>query len=267
MIAPFRAFSARFGSSRIWLGAVGEILIVALGVLLAFGLNAWWVERTTRADEQTHLRALSRDFEQNIRIYTELATRAAHSSRASFELLELARSQPDAEPGRLMNDVFSSYRQEPALDAYQALVNSAGLTALRDDELRSALAGFADRAKDPYQERFSDQFYMTFLTRYVGRLHITGPPKDATEARSFVELLSEPAFQEFLAFRYVLERDVSGTYCDRLGEAQSILRQLRAQLEPAAAQPLSVEIPACADDEPSGGTDGGAPRVPAPARN
>ena len=75
MIGEFRAFSARFGASGVWLGVVGEILIVTLGVLLAFGLNAWWVERAARSDEQTHLRALARDFERNVGVFKVLLER------------------------------------------------------------------------------------------------------------------------------------------------------------------------------------------------
>ena len=234
MIAPFRAFAARFGSSGIWLGAAGEILVVALGVLLAFGLNAWWVDRTASVEEQTHLRALVRDFERNVAVYEELIERAGLASTASLELLQLARKQPDADPAavqRLVGRVFQSYRMKPALDAYQALVNSAGLTLIRDEMLRRALAGFADRASDPYQERFSDQFYFAFTTQYVGRLQIASQvAHDSTGPQSYNEILSDPVFQEHLAFRHVLEGDVAADYRQRLAEAQGILEQLRAQL-------------------------------------
>jgi len=239
MIGQLRALSPRLGGSAIWLEAVGEILIVTLGVLLAFGLNAWWVESTKQAEETTHLRALASDFERNVSLYDELIERAALGSSASLELLQLARKQPDADPRvvwRLMNDVFQSFRAEPALDAYQALVNSAGLALIRDEELRSDLAGFADRATDPYQERFADEFYMKFLTTYVGRLQIAGPvAQDGTQAQSFAEVLTDSAFQEHLAFRYVLERDVAGTYCELWREAATILEELRLRIEPRMA--------------------------------
>jgi hypothetical protein len=220
------------------LGAVGEILIVALGVLLAFGLNAWWVESTTRAEEQTHLRALARDFERNVAVYTELVRRQQRIIDKSLELLRLARKQPDAEAAavtELLGPVFTSLREEPALDAYHALVNSAGLALISDEELRSDLAGFATRATDPYYVRFSDQLYMNFTTRFVGQLHLldvvaddSGPP------RSYAELLGDPAFQEHLAFRHAVESQVQGVYEQLLSEAEEILDQLRARLGTAA---------------------------------
>jgi hypothetical protein len=254
-MGPFRALSLH-GRSGVWLGAVGEIVVVALGVLLAFGLNAWWVESTSRADEQTHLRALARDFQNNVRLYMELITRANRSSTRSLELLQLARKQPDADPvavSRLMGPVFSSYREKPALDAYQALVNSAGLTLIRDEELRSALAGFADRATDPYQERFADQLYMAFITTYIGRTQVAGNvAADGTEPTSFVELLSDPVFQEHLAYRAVVEGDVVSYYCDQLKEAQSIFEQLLIQ---TLARSQIAELPAFVEPAPCAKTD------------
>ena len=174
MIGEFRALVPRGNRSSVLLWIAGEIFIVVAGVLIAFALNAWWAERSARIEEQTHLRALIRDFEQNVGVYGELITRAKRTSDASLELLQLARKQPDADPavvGRMIGPVFSSYRKKPALDAYEALASSGGLTLIRDEKLRATLAGFADRSSEPYQERFSDGVYLAFATRYIGQLH------------------------------------------------------------------------------------------------
>jgi hypothetical protein len=224
----------RQARSRFLLWAVGEIAIVALGILIAFGLNAWWVARGERAEEQTHLRALAVDFERNVGLYDELSKNQEGIVQASLELLKLARQNPDADAAtvsKLVNRVFSSHRQRPALDAYEALVSSAGLTVIRDEKLRADLAGFADRASDPYQERYSDQIYMAFTTRFIGRLQIAGAISQVSpEPQSYGELLRDSAFQEHLALRHVIEGDVAAGFRQRLKEAQSILEQLRAQI-------------------------------------
>jgi hypothetical protein len=234
MIGEFRALAQARSSVVLW--ALGEIFIVVAGVLIAFGLNAWWVERTTRAEEQTHLRALARDFERNVGVYKVLLEREERLVTASLELLQLARKQPDADPTRvrpLVDAVFSSLRQEPALDAYEALVNSAGLALLSDEKLRADLAGFATRVSDPYSEWFSNQLYMTFTTRFIGRLQYAAViGGDAEALQSYAELLSDPAFQEHVAFRYLSERDVASDYRERLREAEAIYARLQAQLEP-----------------------------------
>jgi hypothetical protein len=147
--------------------------------------------------------------------------------------LQLARKQPDADPAtvrELLGPVFQSYRKKPALDAYEALVNSAGLTLIRDEKLRLSLAGFADRAIEPFQERFADQIYLDFTTRILGRMQLAGlVAGDGTEPTSFADLLRDAAIQEHLAYRYILEGEVATLYEERATEAREILEQLRAQ--------------------------------------
>jgi len=242
MIGEFRA---RQRSASVVLWAVGEILIVTVGVLFAFGLNAWWVERGARSEEQSHLRALIRDFETNVGIYSEIMGRAQTSSSASLELLQLARKQPDADPvmvRSLLGRVFQSYRMKPALDAYEALVGSAGLTLIRDETLRASLAGFADRAIEPYAERFADQLYLDLTTRYIGRLQLAGVVAgEADMPEPYSELLGDPVFQEHLAYRHLLERDVAGLYEDRLHAARDILERLRAATDSRASVAIKHE--------------------------
>jgi hypothetical protein len=232
MSGDVAAAAARRSFVGFLLWAAGEVLVVVAGVLIAFGLNAWWVERSARIEEQTHLRALVRDFEDNVALYEELIQRARRSADASRDLLELARNQPASDPDvvrPLVGYVFSSYRKPPAFDAYEALVSSAGLTLIRDEKLRAALAGFADRAREPYQQRFADQVYLAFVTRYIGQLQLGGPVPGA--AGSYTELLRDPVFLENLGLRQVLEGDVAGEYELRLREARAILEQLRAQID------------------------------------
>ncbi len=235
LIGGIRSLARRGRSYRFLLWVAGEIFIVVAGVLIAFGMNAWWAERSARVEEQTHLRALIRDFELNVRLYEDQSERSQRIADASLELLQLARKKPDAEPAvvrTLLNRVFSSYRRSPALDAYEALVSSAGLTLIRDEKLRGALAGFADRAVESYRERFSDQVYLDFTTRYLGRRQLAGQmAQDGTELESFAELLSEPTFQEHLAYRYALESDVARLFEERLTEVQDVLAQLQASLD------------------------------------
>jgi hypothetical protein len=229
------AATPRRSVAGLLLWAAGEIFVVVAGVLIAFGLNAWWSERATRAEEQTHLRALLADFEHNVGLLSDLLRREEQISSASLELLQLARKQPDADAAEvyaLLNRVFQSLRTEPVLDAYEALVNSAGLALIRDEELRSDLAGFAARSADPYFERFADQLYVTFTTQFAGRLQFgTAVAGDASALQPYTELLGDPAFQEHLALRHLVERDVAIDYRERLQAAQGIVEQLKAEID------------------------------------
>ncbi len=207
MIGEFRALAQRGARGNVLLWVAGEIFIVVAGVLIAFGLNAWWVERSARIEEQTHLRALARDFEQNVGIYDELhrsATRKS-STRASSSCSSRASSRtptPRLCRPLLGQRILSRTGQKPALDAYRGARELGGAHVDSRRRAAAALAGFADRAIDPYHERFADQLYLDVhdaLRRSAARSRASWR-KTRTEPESYAELLSDPGFQEHLAY-------------------------------------------------------------------
>jgi hypothetical protein len=225
------AVSRLFASSA-WLRAAREIAIVTLGILIAFALNAWWEEHRERRQEQQHLRALASDFEQNVKRLVFLVEKQERVARRTFSLLEAARAPQPGTPESirsLVQEVFSSQRFEPVMGAYEALVNSTGLTLIRDDELRSALADFAALVNGRYAERFADELYFQLVQTFAGRLQFADmlAAPQATPA-SYAELLQDPKFQEYLAWRHLLEQQVGDHYRGLHQRAEHILEQLEA---------------------------------------
>lgn len=221
-----------FSPRHIWRVA-GEIAIVTLGVIIAFALNAWWTERGERRQEQVHLRALVGDFEWNLGALRGLVERQERVSQAALDLLELARSEPDAAVERvqpLMDWVFTSVRFEPVTGAYDALLNSAGLTLVQNAELRASLTMFAARHEDRYSERFADELYLSLIRDFVGQIGFADMVTGASSPRSLAPLLRTPRFQEHLAFRHVVERGVAGRYQQLMRDAQAVLDLLRSEL-------------------------------------
>ena len=147
--------------------------------------------------------------------------------RAPAARAQAARCRAGHGASRCWAPYSRRYREKPALDAYEALVvTPLGLTLIRDERLRSDLAGFADRASEPYSGalRGPDLPGVHGAVRRSGCSSAGLVARDAAPAESFAELLSDPAFQEHLAYRYVLERDVAADYADRLREAQGYPR-------------------------------------------
>jgi hypothetical protein len=231
---PRRAsFLPRLRTETVW-WAIGEISVVVVGVLIAFSLNAWWLERDALRAEHVHLRALVSDFERNVNALEALIDRHERIEAASLELLRLSRTDPGAPADQvrpLLGRVFSSVRFEPVLGAYDALLNSAGLTLIRDDGLRSALAAFAARMQGRYSERFADELYFQLLRDTAGRTGLADVVlTDQNPERSFLPLLADARFQESLALRHLAEGEVAGQYRDFLDLAQQVLTALRGQL-------------------------------------
>ena len=224
----------RLRRETVW-WAIREISIVVAGVLIAFALNAWWMERESLRAEQVHLRSLVSDFEQNVGVLQTLVQRQERVAEASVDLLRLARAEPGAASARvrpLLGQVFSSVRFEPVMGAYDALLNSAGLTLIRNDDLRSSLAAFAARMNGRYSERFSDELYFSLIRDFAGRLGFGDAVlADENPSTSFSSLLGDVKFQEYLALRHRAEGEVASQYRGFLKGAQKVLAELRSEVK------------------------------------
>ena len=214
---------------------LGEIAVVVLGILIAFGLEAAWERSGERASEQAHLRALASDFEQNVERLRRHIEQEERISSRSKALLELSRNPADAPTDsvfKLLGGVFNSGRYEPVTGAYEALVNSAGLTAIHDDSLRAALAGFNAQLTGRYHERFSDELYFSFVREFAGELRFfTDALSDTRDSAAYVSLLANPKFREYLALRHLSERDVARRYRDLLHQAEAIRERIGTALD------------------------------------
>jgi hypothetical protein len=217
------------------LRALGEIGIVTVGILIAFALDAWWDDRSMARREQVHLRALASDFQQNVDELKRFVELEQSVSASCQELLLRARASESAPPQpltKLMLDVFNSARYEPVMGAYEALVNSAGLTLIQDHALRGALAQFAAKVKDQYAESWSTEHYFALSREFGGRI-LLGVHDGRTEAdreREYHAILREPSFQRHLVLRYYGERDLAREYGKLLQQAEAVLAQVRQQI-------------------------------------
>jgi Family of unknown function (DUF6090) len=221
-------------SAESLLRAVGEIIIVTIGILIAFVLNAWWENHKEQRQEQAHLRALASDFEQNVEQLQLLVAKEELIQQSSLQLLRIARTRQEASAktvSDLARGVFTSRRFQPVMGAYEALVNSAGLTLVHDDALRASLASFAAQVGGNSGESMSNDLYLSFIRSFVGRLPVIeeilqAPPDGPT----LVALLADPEFQGYLAFRYAAEGDVENRYRTLLNQARDVQKLLHEQI-------------------------------------
>jgi hypothetical protein len=221
-----------------------EMLVLVASILIAFSLDAWWTRRASERTETAHLWALRSDFEQNVarlRVHIEREERIADASRR----LLLVAISPEASSredsaSNLIGEVFNSGRFDPVMGAYEAVVNSGGLSQLRDDSLRVALADFASLLEGRYDERFSDELYFDFIRSFMGQLGFSVAVLDsdslsateaATASLSQGDLLRDPRFREHLALRYLAESGVAGSYRGLLEKAERVLDLARRALE------------------------------------
>ena len=181
-----------------WKYALGEIAIVALGILLALWVSTWEQRRSARAVEMKTLRELHAALAFDLRSIANYLESFQESQRsASILLAHIEQGLPyhdslDAHFGKLRSgDLFTAHSAP-----YETL-KSRGLETITDDSLRLAVAGLHDVTYDRLEQLSGmtlRQFENTLQPFYIGRFRNLGTFESATPL-SPDSILADPALR------------------------------------------------------------------------
>ncbi|MCK0178162.1 DUF6090 family protein [Flavobacteriaceae bacterium S0862] len=157
--------------------AIGEIILVMIGILLALQVNNWNIDRINSNKEATILANIHEEFKAN-KIQLERVVKThqdAHSNTAKIINLFPLTSIP--QPGVLdslshyMWNSFGGYTFNPSQTSINALINTSSFDIISNDELSNLLISWNDLVKD-YQEeeKFAKDFavnqYEVFFSKH-----------------------------------------------------------------------------------------------------
>lgn len=94
-------------SSQYLIYAVGEIILVVIGILIALQLNTWGMEKTDRQIENTLLANIKKDLESDIQEFRMVEDFKLSQNEASIRLLEylIDASKPLEDTVQFVNDL------------------------------------------------------------------------------------------------------------------------------------------------------------------
>src|SRR5687768_5999991 len=120
------------------------MFVVVSSILVAFALDAWWDGRELRQDERQNLIGLRAEFSTIARMLQQEQTLQAEVASVVDTLLMLtgpaATTPPDFK--RLLNRAFVARTLDVSTGTLDALMAGGRLEILRNEQLRSALAGW-----------------------------------------------------------------------------------------------------------------------------
>jgi hypothetical protein len=148
MSGPAMTRSRMFSSSE-----VREIFVITLGILLAFGVDAWWTAFREDAQLSDHLTAVDAELAQNIEALQEIRREAEAVAEASAALLGMAGPEAVAEDpdsiAKLVGIMWFPPGASTSQGALEALRSSGLLAEVSDPELRQLLASWPARLQAP----------------------------------------------------------------------------------------------------------------------
>lgn len=127
--------------------AIGEIILVVIGILIALQINNWNDKRLEANKEQIILKNLRSDFNANITEFNRIYNSTASSYKASLRLLEIIKDDSSLNPveiEKLLDTIINTFY---SLDLNSASIdeikNSGSLNIIKDPELRKQLSDWS----------------------------------------------------------------------------------------------------------------------------
>ncbi|WP_282134332.1 DUF6090 family protein [Seonamhaeicola maritimus] len=138
--------------------AIGEIVLVVIGILIALSINNWNEERKRTKQEQKILISLKSDFiESKERLHKTMIMQDLVIKRSSALLKIFENKSPipvnDSIKVYLQYGAFSWYRAELVTGAYDALINAGHSELISNESLSKMLVAYFSILKSGFEDQ------------------------------------------------------------------------------------------------------------------
>lgn len=126
--------------------AIGEIVLVVIGILIALQINNWNEIRKTNLEEQRALINIQSDFSKNKMLLVDLIATTESSINAGMKILNYtgnkAKPKTEDEFNELLNSLFDHDPYYPQNGFLDDLLNSGKLGIFKNVDLRNLLSSW-----------------------------------------------------------------------------------------------------------------------------
>jgi len=129
-----------------WFAIILELVVIVVGLFLAFQLDRWYESQRTKSDLQAHLVSLTEDFAENeTRLKLAISEGKQEIESAITLRAEIRKDSPDLSVAEL-NHLISQITLLPTFEAvdlaYRNLISGGTLPDLSSPDLKTELAEF-----------------------------------------------------------------------------------------------------------------------------
>ncbi len=224
MIKLFRRIRQRLLSenrlSEYLLYAIGEIVLVVIGILIALSINTWNEGRKDKNQELVILKSLRVNLEENLKLLELANTATLDAYNASLRLHELTNpdvGNVDADQiESLMSVMLDYFAFDANSGAIYEIINSGQLSIIRNDQLKNQISSWSGLVEDTQRDvDIANQFafgtlvvYLTTQggvgnlpigTRMAERIGLEQKP-ESSFAVDYHDLMSSPEFENMVGW-------------------------------------------------------------------
>lgn len=219
--------------SKYLLYALGEIVLVVIGILIALSINTWNQEKQNAKQEKQILTQLLEEYKNNLNQLNSKIFIRDEIIISSIKLLDYSNLESDLISSDSLNRYLSRTITRPTFDPELSvssdLTNSGRLYLLTNPELRKKISAFSSSLSELREEEtiivnwVEERFYPFLIEHYqIGRLNVEflddekfrekvtqikfkkqKSLKELFEQSDPTELLNHPDFEDFLSLLIV----------------------------------------------------------------
>jgi hypothetical protein len=142
--------------SRFLLYAIGEIILVVIGILLALQISSWNEDRITRKEEQVLLSGLKQEMNDNLAQIQNVILFNKRSRDAARKLLDIYggnyRDFESTEIDSLFAQVQWAWTFNPKVGVLNSIKTTGRIGTIRNPEIQSFITSFEEAANDAGEE-------------------------------------------------------------------------------------------------------------------
>lgn len=223
--------------------ALGEIILVVIGILIALQINNWNVYRLEVKEERKILTNLKVDFGNNKKLLDRAIETTKDGMNGCLKMLEYTgnkeRPKTSKDFDMILNNMFVSPFFRPVIGTLEEITNSGKLGIIENDELRKLLATWPSIIEEVKLRYQSLDKYKQLLNQFILR---EGNWLNADQVSSIKRNIKFPKSgfksdnRRLLTFRYFenLTENMSieyDNYLTKLNEAEVLLKRITELIE------------------------------------
>ena len=136
--------------------AVGEIVLVVIGILIALQINNWNNKRLDNEREAFLLQQINIEMTDNLRQFNNIQKRIKAISVAGSRIIEIFPLNSEKVQQEVFLNNFSEFLYCPTFDPYQgtikSIINTGDLNLIQNDSLRKLIITWEDVLADYKEE-------------------------------------------------------------------------------------------------------------------
>lgn len=220
--------------SKYLLYAIGEIVLVVIGILIALQINNWNEEKLKTKKEKFLLGELHQEFIKNKNQLEDVVKNHQRALKsAQYALSEFPLNPKETNMVEFFTntmDLGRTYTFNPSQGVVKSLINSSDFEIIRDNHLRQLLISWEDVLKDYQEEEIiaKQSFNDIYLPKIFGKISF----KNLADPRNDLSYFSSLEYENIVQARAINLLDILESEAGELEKIKWTIDQILERSEP-----------------------------------